>query len=803
MGQQTSIFDFRENIVALKSYDVSVSVTNHTFWKTLFLTSMTDDEICAMLNFDDIRELRLFYTDRLAMLVYKCIEQLYDFVHHSTTAMDFCCVDNALRMLGHMLPFLFEDADFALASLDKSKEEKGSARSIVITQKEMDRLASRKQTVFGRNIAQLLFWENMTCAGDSIEACGHVYDWPGVMQHEQLSSKSSASSLGQVLGQTLLKLCFVPGYTLYPTQKSDLQSLRHGLIDRCSLWFGSAPVAAPFTEKAVAFATVAQVTIDRRRVDVLKTIIQLFYSSLCARGRANPFFACLTSSTICPEIPTLCIGLLHGVTHYHSRGILPYTSHVGAELPELILSLSMELLALVDDTVATAVLRSSEAELMMREHQLASFDESSSLAAPPNAWIATLAQQFQDDTDSSRLLSLSLTRILENPIYASSTWLKGSQKVVECQSEALLLLLRLLDMNNFLADFSSTLLSSSIFSLLHIVEAGTKSNQGFNDVQICLYVLLKLSASRGFLFALSEVAVPSGGKIPLASIPIPQAGSPPFTLMDVLVLGLCEMMSPISPRWYMPLIPTSATILANLATGVDKLHETTCFELANAMAFMSHRNVLAKGIGMQQSCQLLVEAAVTMLHRRPRGTVYLLAHLAVDDFGAKLRHVQESAPPIHVHADPCETKGDTREQGEVELVMHDDPNKLSRPELSLPPDFFSAMPLDDLDGLLLKAKTFLEKKSDTTSHVGGGNNGEMMLMEPQLLAMLDSSEFSGELAMPAGRGQLTIRQFHLTAPIAKYVMMQTWRTVHRRNLRPPIFDFSAAKVEFEAMHKYQ
>jgi hypothetical protein len=227
---------------------------------------------------------------------------------------------------------------------------------------------------------------------------------------------------------------------------------------------------------------------------------------------------------------------------------------------------------------------------------------------------------------------------------------------------------------------------------------------------------------------------------------------------------------------------------------------------------------------MQQSCQLLVEAANVLIRRKPREVIHLLGHLAAEDFATKLYNVRESAPVVSVrHEDPnaAMDKAGTADCADGFIEMQDDASALARPELQLPDDFFTAMPLEDLANLLTKAKEYL----DSTPAAAAGSSLEdrnsrttasSTDFEKKLAGMLDSPVFkaavvgsatgsSNEISIPLDHQQAllaVLRRFVLSAPIAKYLTMQLWRTIHRRNLRPPIFDFAAAKHEFEAMHKY-
>lgn len=729
MGQQTSFFEFSQEIAKLHNVDCKLtSDPKDPVWKILFLSPMTDEEICSFFNFDDVRKLRRYHPDRLALVLFKCIEQLVDFSERGDLIVDYCSVMNALRMLGNALPYCYEDLNV------KGTEVKDNT---IVTQQTLSRqgVGIIQQSPFAEKFYTHFFWENRTCEGVDLNSASHVSVWAsGATWHRE--------PLGNVVVRTLTKLCFVPRFTVGELQRLPREL---GAAEMRSVGGSTTPAVTVYTNLLWYNSTQRSGTnfrqVDPRRIHVLRTLIQCLSWNVFQGNESleNPFLSAFVDDAINPLAPTLCMTLVNRVITHYSKGTLPYTSYVGADSAEKILAHSLSLLAI-------------------------SFDH-------PHAAVNCFVRVFKDVVDKNQQqaeqLVLGLHRVIDNPLFASKTMLKDSQKVVSCTLEALVVMFHLLEMPNLTA----VCIKSQRYlltSLLFYVQECARLDSAIHEMQCVLFILLRLSVKASFLKALLNESI--SAQPPLFVLPDMMRDGATPTYADVLVLMLCFVVSPASPQWFLPLFPVAATIFANVLATADNLTELTCFEVHHAFEFLCNRNVLRRGAASQRACQLWVEGIVSMAQRSTRGCLPLLASLGVSSTAKKLQQlirgddtaaVVENAAP---DADPAALK---KEKKPIKWIDK----------------FEDDMPLS----ALVELSEDYAKRIGSSDAPSGVSHNKAQLYEN--LALQEQG-----LAMPPVSAEPLIRAFVVTGKVRHFFSGTIWRALHKANLRPPLFDFQTVKL---------
>ncbi|CUF96032.1 Hypothetical protein, putative [Bodo saltans] len=755
MGQQTSFLEFSQEISKLHLLDCKGLSPNDDapIWKILFLSPMTDDEICSFFNFDDIRTFRRYHPDRLALVLFKCIQQLVGFCERGSEVSDYCSIMNALRMLGNALPYCFEDLSMKGTKLKES----------TITSKRTQELRGegvKQPSPFAENFAHHFFWENRTCEGSDLS---HI-----VTVHQQWATGTYKAMydtpLGEILVNCLTKLCFIPRFTVGPLQtpSSTLaasQSVELSAIGEKGgsqsvkvfgelLWYGS----------TASIGNVVFRQVDPRRIQVLRVIVQCLSWNVFAGDSklTNPFLEVLVDDLRCPLAPTLCQTLINRVSTHYSRGSIPYSSYLAADNAEKLLEQSLSILAI-------------------------SFEH-------PNRAVNCFLRVFDvlDQTPQTKLAGenfiIGLHRIIENPLYSSRTYLKDSQKVVHCTTEAVILLFQALSFEKLKSIYVANA-TQMIIPLLYIIQEAARDDLKAREAELAMYVLLRLSSDQNFLQKV--VNLPVEVQPPLFVLPdlVKAVSTPKPVFGDIVLLMMCFVVSPASPRWFLAMFPAAATVCCNVIASISSLTEGTCFEINHALEFLVNKNVLKKGPAAQEACQLWVDGVVSVIERRLSICVPLYACLGVGSAGIGLRRridglddaaVAENEPTEP--ASPIEKSGGDRENSK--------PRGKTNKAIRFIDGFEAGMPLDELIRISEEAKV---KLNDNSITVGSSE------VRSALYETIASTATSG-LRIAAISDVPLIRQIVMSDELRRWISGSLWRSIHMHNTRPPIYDFRTVKL---------
>lgn len=745
MGQQTSFIEFSNEVskLHLVKCDILSSTPLDPTWKTLFLTSMTDDEICSFFSFDDVRRLRRFHPDRLAMVLFKCIEQLKHFADHWETISDYCSVMNALRMIGNALPYCFEDIEL------KGTELKDNT---IVTKRTLDKQGVGILSIspFATHFARHLFWENKTCEGVDLGQCDKISKW---------SSRPLEfdAPLGEILVQSIVRLCFIPKFSVAVKQlpamelEKEMVNPHDGKVAESVkvyqelLWFGGSGASAVST--AAWFRQ-----IDSRRIQLLRALTQCLCVNVfeADENLHNPFLSVLVDNDKCPLSPTLCLSMVHRIVSYNAKGTLPYTSYVGAETGEKMLAFSLSLLAVAFDNPSPAA----------------------------NCFVRVFSDLVDSDAVMAEMLVIGLHRVIDNPLYSSRTWLKDSQKQVECCQEALVVLFHVQEFANIKA-FTVKHLRLLMYPLLFFVQECARADDMFSEMQLALYILLRLSSSREFLGVIVNEPIPS--QPPLFVLPdIMKHSNEQATYGDVLVLMMCFVVSPASPRWFLPAFPAAATIFSNVLTSVLGLKELTCFEIHHTLDFLVQRNVLKKGPNAQQTVQLWVEGIVSVVERSPKGVVPLIASLGVGTSAIHLKRMIEGQSSQAALENQPAVDDDTVSTRSADSRTSSSPHQHP---IRFIENFEGDMPLSSLLRISEDAKKKIDASNLPTTLAG--KRGD-------IYDAMENTSGQSDLTIPSAAP--LVRNFVVSPAIRFWLSGAIWRALHRRNTRPPLFDFKTVKL---------
>ena len=158
---------------------------------------------------------------------------------------------------------------------------------------------------------------------------------------------------------------------------------------------------------------------------------------------------CFQDSRRNPLSLTLLISCLNFISTYVSRGVVPYSSHYFADVPEKMLSTCVEFCCIVlafplnAASKANASSSSSSAARNNNNNNNETEEEKKFLEAAIQSrqtlW-TSLSQIFVDESTVAPFIITGLCSILANPVYATTTTLRGSQRTIQTANEAIVLL---------------------------------------------------------------------------------------------------------------------------------------------------------------------------------------------------------------------------------------------------------------------------------------------------------------------------------------------------------------------------
>ena len=799
MGQNTS-FDFRAGTVRLCKEDVSRH--DHNEWKALFLTQMEPHEVAMYLPLNDVRYMRVYRPNNLATLIYKCVEQLRfataDVAQPPATGsttihnagrrvapsvpepfaetppiaakkswaakiaggkkdiIDFCSARNALRMLAVVIPVLYEQYDPSITR-GETREDKMN-KSMGRTKPLME------PSVFGEKVVDHILWKNRTCEGNDI--------------HGSPVFEGCEQPLGEELMQLLLSSCFIPGFTVgwnqkytppppaaSTTQDDEEQDVLKSVISDL-LWYGGL-----CTDKHSKLAK--QSTYRQNRIEVMRCIIAVCSPTVFTNDvlGSNPMLNVLCDSTKCPLVNTLVCSLINASVLHQSRGMMPYSSYYFANDAECALALCLQLLGVIlteekpegrkrpVDIVKTTPEKGPRPGSEEREEAPLVDFSAGETTAP---WLFFHAASNRDLARKG--IFQGLIRIIENPCFSANTLINGSQKIVGCFPEALVIMARLMVIPSFREEVGLAAQRVSYALLFFVQEA--KADYGFfGAAQSALMIMLSLTTEPTFVRQLPGAVPP---KQPLHILPT----LPRSTLGDVLLLMICACISPSAPRYMSCFHETLGVMLCNLTPECVSLSEMTCFELHHMLDFVTTEKFLRRGPGYQKCCALVVEALTTLLVYQGQGAKHFAASLGVSTAPKRLRALIEGNDTALAELAAADHALDAKQMEAAHLSMEEAEEMKAKPHVHKWQGF-------DANLAPTRYATLLEMQAERAK------------------AAIESAGAYADLALPEEmlRTERVVRRYDIGSDAAVlWLMGFAWGNISRHNINPPLFDPEKAAI---------
>ncbi|KAJ9457687.1 Protein HID1 [Diplonema papillatum] len=562
MGSSASKAEFSTRVTQLA---VSEGEAHHNadFWRPMFLTEATLEEIHSLLKADEVRQMRHGYPQNLAMLFYQCIEQLRHFLKETQRrqVLDLKSASNSIRIITRLLPLAFEDS-----SPDASDQ--------------------------AREFATRFFWKN-----------SRLFPADPAAKFDTIAGDPLDRPLGALLVDTLMEVAHTKHFCVYGGKlppPDSLDDVQHKGVDPALLWYGG---LGPYSAGKIY----SSASLDRNRLDVVVCLLSCCSGPLFQKDALvkDPFLHHLV--TAAPHMRTLAFSLLNSIIPYDPSGSLPYTSYVTDDKEPLMNNSLHLLLVLLDNGYLIRACDLPEGKL------------------PPNGYAA--AAEYSDNVCWQVLAKLGnrrdmtvlfngITKLLSNPMLAKGTWLPRSQKQLDNTQEVCGLLWKLLDSNRGFIKFMCRDLpvSELVVPALHQMYQAKASKDNVATMQIGLWCFLLLSSERDFGIALNERAV----KLPPVPLPVFNG-----TYIDLIVIVFQQLIQS-GVDWIRVSTDGFLTVIANLSPYAKSVSMVTATKLLNLFEAISTRRFLLSAENNWMCLSLLLQVFTNLIQYQYEGSIPLV-----------------------------------------------------------------------------------------------------------------------------------------------------------------------------------
>eukprot|EP00906_Rhabdomonas_costata_P021002 RCo030536 len=200
MGNSESAHLFESRVAALLQEPIPMD--RHEFWRPMLASPMTSEQVQALLRPADVVAMLRAQPFSLAMLTFKCIEQLY--LCGQATVTDFTTARNCLYILTRVMPIVLQCNGNSQAGVTPSAGASEGAPSPAPAEGPGQPAAPQGQEgeEEGYDFVENFFWFNRVVG---TEGQDYVFT--------EVGSTNLQKPLGGLLVQLLLELAFCPGFT--------------------------------------------------------------------------------------------------------------------------------------------------------------------------------------------------------------------------------------------------------------------------------------------------------------------------------------------------------------------------------------------------------------------------------------------------------------------------------------------------------------------------------------------------------------------------------------------------------------
>jgi len=418
-------------------------------------------------------------------------------------------------------------------------------------------------------------------------------DAPSPEQEGDAADAEAAEPLARLVVHATMHLLFLPGFTVDAAAFED--EPEDALVPERALW---APGLGGLDARPAA-----SLALDRNRAEVLRLLLACSCEPLYARAEGFDPWASrwLNAATArdAPNAKLLLYALLNVVCAYDPTGLgLPYGGHLASEAPGTVVALAAQALVVLLDYGGAGEAPAAGTE------------------DPPRCNVFRELLAGIEGGEAFDFLFAGLARLLNNVHEALNTTLPGSLTQIECYQEVLVLLWKLLELNDAFA--KHVLVECDVCRLVvpvcFLAHQGRKDPSRVGLVHICTFVLLKLSGERAFSVALNK---PYEEKLP-TDLPLFEG-----THADLVIVVLHRMVVSGGDR-LAPLYNCFLTVLCNLSPYAKSLSLVAAVKLVSLFELFTSPRVLYAAEANHSHVALLLEIFNNVIQYQYGGNAHLV-----------------------------------------------------------------------------------------------------------------------------------------------------------------------------------
>lgn len=520
MGSNVSVIEeFAKTIAELKHR--TVEINDHAFWSRLFTCpkGMYHGELFDHINSADIIELRLTVPENLAVLIFKCVEQILLFSKEKsfwkTEGDKSSSASTALCLLARILPHILyriDPADYPKSMRARVSEYAPDFAMHVLVNNMM--CIKDKSAVVTK--------KNRSGRNDDDDD-GHDHDDEGehVESHLVFPSLEENRPLGDTMMRSICAVAFVPGFTVHKDQyvkegdknkkpdenRSAAQKEHYPYVTHPEiLW---RPGIAASSNDTGTIEQSDQCDINRSLV--VRTLLATCSSQAYAANGNVParLRYLLNDPSECPMGPHLAASLLNEIGSYVPYGALPYTSHLVWQREQLV----AECMSLVTVLLDTSVFHQ---EVMLPASSQKKPDGQQQPPPRPqkihpdhamngHAMWSLVNNMTQEDCE--RWLNCFFL-LVQNNAYSRMTYLPGSQRALPFRDECFIVLWKMVyksaDFRRMFCKDEKTCRRIVVPLVTLLVDAIEANDARASMLQMAVMFMETLSMERDFSLALNE-----------------------------------------------------------------------------------------------------------------------------------------------------------------------------------------------------------------------------------------------------------------------------------------------------------
>lgn len=802
MGQGDSKLEFRSRVQVLSQRPVEGS--DHDFWLPIFTTPLPAEDIFALLSPGDVRLIRKHQTKNLSIVIFKCIQQLFFFSKPEAKVKDFTSARNSLRILSRVLPVIFEiNDDNYIDTLFWKNTLATRTTDTIVPEKKIPKDKGKERAEQTEAETE----DNTDAEAQETEMA--LPDLEPTPVEKFGPGDPLNIPLGRALLETLFRIAFLPTFSIPHGQyrkflENDSQDSvtsspdantpsdyerTFSSIESDLLWETGIGTKEPITHSSTQML--------QNRNDVLRCLLCCFSKTLYADSgsveTANNRFLDIATSSDMPHSATLFFSMLNTICSYNPTGSLPYSTVLLSDPKEEFVKYCLLILNVVLD---------------YKKGQ-----------GSNNAFLK-YAGQIKEWKDI-KFASKGFEVLLNNHLFANTTYLPSSQKMIDFSEELLVLFWKILEENHEFRVGICRMGESNkvLIPILYYISTYSGDRAKFAYIQMCTFILLLLSGEREFSVSLNRNVVE---RVPFE---LPLIRTPNYC--DLLVIVLQRTIAgDRNTKHLRTLYDCMLTIICNVSPYIKSLDMLSSVKLVKLIEMFSIPRFLFATENNPQHVLLLLQTLSNIVQYQYQGNAHVVyAILRKAETFRKLARLQvQDTPSEEKPSSTSETQeSDTNvpegessppsESSDKHKSENDKDEETTKPEstaevpevvtVKKEPHTRNTAPAKESNGFVATKEWFAAWKDKFGPYLMAilamtdylipeiEHLSEGSVTEEEVLSFLQATTMVGILPVPH---PILIRKYHPNANTDRWLTTYIWGLVYLQTLYPPLFDPSTIKL---------